>query len=59
MEPYIPPGALSIDLYPFEPDVFLCQRGREEGQGFGDPAVQPLARVIGAYVKLLQNMRLL
>ena len=45
----VPLGPLAVELDPLDADVFLGQRGREKGEGFGQPPVQPLAGVIGAH----------
>ena len=47
-EPDIPAGALAVDLDPLEADVFLGQGCGEEGESFGQPAVQALPGVISA-----------
>ena len=40
---------LPLTLDPLDADVFLSQGGGQEGQGLGQPPVQPLAGVVGAY----------
>ena len=45
----VPLGPLAVALDPLDADVFLGQGGRQEGQGLGQPPVQPLAGVVGAY----------
>ena len=39
-------GALAVELHALEADVFLRERGGQERDGFGEEAVEPLARVI-------------
>ena len=39
-------GALAVELDALEADVFLRQRGREQGNGLGQKAVEPLPGVI-------------
>ena len=55
IEAHVPLGALPVHLYPLEPDVLLGQRSGEQGQGLGQPAVQPLARVVLSDGKLLHG----
>ena len=47
-QPVVPLGPLAVALDPLDADIFLCQGRREQGEGFAQPAVQPLARVVGA-----------
>ena len=46
LEPYVPLGALAVDLHPLEADVLLGQGAGEQRQGLGQPAVQPLPGVV-------------
>ena len=39
-------GAFAVELHALEADVFLRQRGGQQGNGLGEEAVEPLARVV-------------
>ena len=43
----------AVDFDPLEADVFLRQRGREQGNGLGQKAVEPLPGVVPADDKFL------
>ena len=47
----IPLGPLAVELHPLDADVFLRQGRGEQGEGLGQPAVQPLPSVVLAYGK--------
>ena len=54
LEPRVPLGGLPVEPHPLQPEIFLGQRGGEEGDRLVQPAVQPLAPVVGADGKFLQ-----
>ena len=54
-QPHILLGALSVDLHPLEADVLLGQGAGEQGEGLGQPAVQPLPGVVFPDGKLFHN----
>ena len=45
-QPRVALGAFAIQLDALEPDVFLCQRSGEQGNGLCQPPVEPLPGVI-------------
>ena len=52
----IPFGALAVELDALEADVLLQQRFRQQGNGFPDKAVEPLAGVVFLYNQLFHDM---
>ena len=50
--PLCPPA---VELDPLETDVLLGQRGGEEGEGLGQPAVQALSSVVRSNDKFLHG----
>ena len=46
VQPHIPLRALSVDFHPLQADILLGQGGGQQGQGLGQPAVQPLPGVV-------------
>ena len=51
-QPHVPLGALAVHLHPLEADVLLGQGAGEQGEGLGQPAVQPLPGVVFSDGKL-------
>ncbi len=47
-QPGVPLGPLAVELDSLKADVLLGQRSGQQGEGFGQPPVQPLAGVVGA-----------
>ena len=45
-QPRVALGAFAIQLDALEPDVFLCQRSGEQGNGLCQPPVEPLPGVV-------------
>jgi hypothetical protein len=45
-QPLVPLAALAVALHPFDADILLHEGRRQQGQGLGQKAVQPLARVV-------------
>ena len=42
----VPLGSGTVELDALDADVFLCQRGREQGNGFGKKPIQPLPGIV-------------
>ena len=51
-QPHVPLGALAVHLHPLEADVLLGQGAGEQGEGLGQPAIQPLPGVVFSDGKL-------
>ena len=52
----IAPGAFAVELDALETDVFLQQRLRQQGNGFSDKSIEPLACVVAFDSKLFHGM---
>ena len=52
----VTPGALAVELDALETDIFLQQRFRQQGNGFPDKTVEPLAGVVFLDNQLFHDM---